>query len=782
MKQQPRLKLNNDSTACLQQEWNQKDNPIACPQAVIQGDTYRFTILTERLIRMEYHPQGHFTEEPSQVVLNREFPLCRFEVMEKEDSLCIRTSHLCLNYDKKEFSMQGLTVSVGGALTPYHSTYSYGMKFTTLGGTARTLDEADGEVELEPGLMSYQGFSVIDDSHSLLMTTDGWVKQRPKGGIDLYFFGYGRDYKQCLKAFYHLCGRTPVIPRYALGNWWSRFHRYDEEEYRQLILEFEHRGIPFSVAVIDMDWHITNPDPKYGSGWTGYTWNKELFPDPAGFLSWLHEQGMHVTLNEHPADGIRAFEDNYKEMAAALGINAQKEELIAFDMTDPKFVSAYFTYIHHPNEKIGVDFWWVDWQQGAITKVPGLDPLWMLNHYHYKNSIRDGKQGLIFSRYAGIGSHRYPIGFSGDSIVSWKSLQFQPYFTATASNVGYGWWSHDIGGHMHGKKDEELQLRWLQFGVFSPIMRLHCAGNPFFDKRPWMYQSDIGAAMVEFLRLRHRMIPYLYTMDEQANRIGRPLILPLYYEEPDVSQSYQYSNEYYFGTELLVCPITVKCMKEMNLAAVKAYLPKGMWYDMFSHMRYSGERSLTCYRDFTSIPVFVKAGSILPLDQGEPRNQTSNPSHLLIEVFTGASGSFELYEDNAGYIENSSEDHLDLLERAVTKFTYNEPERTFTIEVTENETVIPKDRTYEICFIGSTMPCTIQTDEKVTVRYEKAKDKKQWIFTILNHAMIAYDLKEQIFHRLTDEAKDDAEMIAELMTMNISDELLGALIEVLTTQ
>ena len=136
-----------------------------------------------------------------------------------------------------------------------------------------------------------------------------------------------------------------------------------------------------------------------------------------------------------------------------------------FDIADPDFLLAYLEEIHHPLEAEGVDFWWLDWQQGSHTAMPGLNPLWMLNHYHFLDSGRDGKRPITFSRYAGPGSHRYPVGFSGDTVTSWASLDFQPYFTATAANLGYGWWSHDIGGHMFGVRDDELVTRWFQLGV-----------------------------------------------------------------------------------------------------------------------------------------------------------------------------------------------------------------------------------------------------------------------------------------------------------------------------
>ena len=174
-------------------------------------------------------------------------------------------------------------------------------------------------------------------------------------------------------------------------------------------------------------------------------------------------------------------------MAEYLGINPDSKKTIEFDMTNKEFVEAYFKFVHHPHENAGVDFWWIDWQQGNNGGASGIDPLWMLNYFHFKDMEKRGRRGLILSRYGGLGSHRYPIGFSGDTIVTWKSLEFQPYFTATASNVGYTWWSHDIGGHMNGYKDNELALRWYQFGVFSPINRLHSSSNPFCGKEPWNY-------------------------------------------------------------------------------------------------------------------------------------------------------------------------------------------------------------------------------------------------------------------------------------------------------
>ena len=586
-------------------EYKLKSHPLCSQAAVVQGDTYRITVLTPALLRLEYHPQGKFEDRATQAVLNRDFPVPDFQVQKKNGELILYTEELELHYDEKPFSQHGLMIKATGG-GGWGRTWRYSEVPDDLLGTARTLDMCDGakvlqggaysdtlsptkdsvigKVPMEHGVISRNGISVIDDSHSMVLTEDGWIEPREEEVIDLYFFGYGHRYLDCLKDFYHLCGKTPLLPRYALGNWWSRYHRYTEGEYKELVERFEKEELPFSVAVIDMDWHLVDDvEPRYGSGWTGYTWNKKFFPNPKEFMNWLHEHHMKVTLNVHPADGIRAYEELYPSVAEKMGIDPESGQAVLFDPADPHFMEVYLKELHHPLEEEGVDFWWLDWQQGGITKIPGLDPLWMLNHYHFLDSSWKGNRPMTFSRYAGVGSHRYPIGFSGDTVISWESLDFQPYFTSTASNIGYGWWSHDIGGHMMGVRDDELMARWVQYGVFSPINRLHSTDNPFNGKEPWKFDRTTSHVMEEYLRLRHSLIPYLYTMNRRASREGLPLVQPMYYLEPEQGEAYEVKNEYYFGSELLVSPITEKQDATARVGKAKTWLPKGLWVDFFTY-------------------------------------------------------------------------------------------------------------------------------------------------------------------------------------------------------
>ncbi len=781
--------------------------------AVIKGEKYRFTILTSALIRMEYSEKGVFVDLPTQTVANRNFPVPGFDRKDTEERLEIATSCLRLIYDKKRFSPTGLQIRVMGQFGAWSSVWNYGDEPTDLGGTARTLDKADGSVPLESGVLSAFGWSLLDDSSSLLLNEEGWIQRREdREGIDLYFFGYGRDYRKNLRDYHVLTGKVPLLPRFALGNWWSRYYKYTEQSYLELMDRFEREGIPFTVAVIDMDWHVVEIDPKYGTGWTGYTWNKEMFPNPESFLAKLHERGMKVTLNVHPADGVRAFEECYPVFAEYMGVDREKETPVQFDVGNPIFMKGYFELVHHPLERQGVDFWWIDWQQGSNSGVEGLDPLWMLNHYHYLDNCRNGNRGMIFSRYAGPGSHRYPVGFSGDTIISWDSLDFQPYFTANASNIGYGWWSHDIGGHMLGVKDDELAVRWLQLGVFSPILRLHSSCSEFNGKEPWRYDRVAEQVMKEFLRLRHKLIPYLYTMNVRASVESIPLMQPLYYADPMKFEAYQVPNEYWFGSEMVVCPITRPVDKESGMAGFGAWLPEGKWADLFTGLVYEGGRRIDFYRGIDKVPVLVKCGGIVPMDGREEGNDIHNPDRLEIYVCAGGSGGFTLWEDDGrerGF-------HEENWAKTCMRYEWGDDARLTLEAPTGNLAVLPERRGYCLHILGISektvvrayadgqevegVACTydrekgiatvqvpyIETVRKVEVLMEHSRlhdnQKTARIFDYLNRAQIAFALKERIYHvvKQAQEGRSLAHVAGQLYQMDVRKEVMGPVMEVLT--
>lgn len=625
--------------------------PLASASAVVQLSTVRFTVLTDRLIRLEYHPEGRFEDRASQAFWFREQPVPSFRAHKTDNGVDIETDFLLLRYTGggSAFTAENLSI----LLKVTNTTWRYGdIDNKNLLSTTRTLDYVNGYTSLRPGLMSRSGWSILDDSTSLVFNDEGWIEPRIAGGTDIYFFGFGTDYKACLRDYCAVSGPAPMIPRWALGNWWSRYWHYTQDELTQLINDFEKYELPFSVCIIDMDWHITNTGNK-STGWTGYTWNRQLFPDPQGMLNFLHEKNLKVSMNLHPAEGVHPHEEQYEEMARAVSVDPATGDPILFNITDPAFAKAYFDVLHRPHEKMGVDFWWIDWQQGQRTNLPGLDPLWLINHLHFYDLGRDGvRRPFIFSRWGEQGHQRYPIGFSGDSYVTWDSLNFQPYMTAAASNIAYGWWSHDVGGHTSGVEDPELYMRWLQFGVFSPINRIHATKGFFYDRRPWAFDdAEILRVGREALQLRHAFIPYIYTMAWRAHNESLPLMLPMYYEYADREEAYNCPQQYMFGSELIAAPFVTPADKDTNLSRQVVWLPEGDWTHFFTGEHFEGNRWHAIYGRLEDIPLFAKAGAIVPLLANSGTNGAANPDELHIHVFSGADNTFTLYEDDGETIQ-----------------------------------------------------------------------------------------------------------------------------------
>ncbi|MBQ6484788.1 MAG: alpha-xylosidase [Carnobacterium sp.] len=714
-------------------------------------DNARFTVLTDALIRIEYSDTGIFEDRPTQIVLNREFELLDFEVIKQSNHLEIITEHVHLYYEGGEFTESSLYADMKFSFSDYANRWYFGQAITgNLGGTTRTLDNIDGACDLESGIMSQNGFAILTDDSLTLTETDD-ISEASNNQVDLYLFAYGRDYRAALKDYYHLTGPTPLLPRFALGNWWSRFYDYTAETYLALMDKFEAKGIPLSVSVLDMDWHRVSDVPrKYGSGWTGYSWNKKWFPNPKDFIQKLHDKGLTVTLNDHPADGVRAFETVYPTVAKCLGLDATKEIPAVFDFENPAFRAAYFDVVHGALEQDGVDFWWLDWQQGSVSRS-GADPLWLLNHYQYRDTQKKTASSIILSRYAGPGSHRYPIGFSGDTIISWASLDFQPYFTNTATNIGYTWWSHDIGGHMNGIKDAELTLRWLQYGVFSPINRIHSSKSVFTSKEPWHFEMGIEATMTKFLRLRHALLPYLYSANVRTATEGRSMIEPMYYEYPLEASAYEVKNQYFFGSELMVAPITQKIVSELQSASVSVWLPEGTWYDFFTGQVYKGNVTLKVFRETTAYPVFAKAGAIVPMD-ANPLVKSDVPQHIIWKIFPGADNIYLLFEEENETKVEVINQKLKLTEKIKTK-------RYHTIE-----------------FAGRVVLKDVQGD--IALDLQQFDPQFDWDFESellhrLNIAEIAYVEKDKIYAQLIHLHDFDKRMafVQRLGNQNLKDTL-----------
>jgi hypothetical protein len=338
-------------------------DPRASTASIVVCGHARFTLLTDRMLRMEWASDGVFEDRATLAVVNRRLPTPSFSTSGRGRQCITATEHFILRYrdDGKPLGRANLSITMRGG-----ARWHPGLRDTqNLKGTIRTLDGTEGghwinwkthkktPIKLPDGLVSRSGWAVHDDSKSVVLErlADGreWVTARPAGERqDLYFFGYGHDFKACLADAAQVFGRQPLAPRFTLGYWWSRYWAYTDREMRQLVTDFERMGVPLDVLVVDMDWHLP--------GWTGYTWDRRYFPDPKGFLDWLHKRGIRATLNLHPADGVGRHEAQFKAMCKATGRDPACTKKIDFNIADPRFMDAYFRHLHHPHQKLGVDF------------------------------------------------------------------------------------------------------------------------------------------------------------------------------------------------------------------------------------------------------------------------------------------------------------------------------------------------------------------------------------------------------------------------------------------
>lgn len=722
---------------------------------VIEGNA-RFSILTPHVIRLEYDSKRKFVNDPSFVVINRNFPTVPYKKVIRGKWLIIKTTQMELKYKTGSgaFNEQNLQITY---LTDsaYSLIWTPGMKKKeNLKGTFRTLDGLNGDTHegakeptlFENGLLSRDGWCLLDDSKNFLFDNSDWkwVKERKNPEIDWYFIGYGDDYKAALYDYAQIAGKIPLPPRYAFGYWWSRYWNYSDEELRSLIGKFKQYNIPLDVLVIDMDWHNTdgltfrddNNLDEFGQrvGWTGFTWNKSLFPDPDKFLGWLKDQRIKTTLNLHPASGISPAEEKYDAFAKAMDFDIAGRKNIPFEAADKKFMTNLFNVVLDPLQNKGVSFWWLDWQQWATSnKLAGLSNIWWLNYCFFSHMERQDKQRpMLYHRWGGSGNHRYQIGFSGDAIISWKSLDFQPFFTSTASNVLYGYWSHDLGGHMFGnvpdsvkKIDPEMYTRWMQYGVFSPIFRTHSSKDPRLMKEIWNFTGDYFQALYGAIHLRYALNPYIYTMARKAYDTGVSLCRPMYYDYPKDEEAYTFKNEYMFGDDMLIMPVTKPAVN--NLSTVRVWLPSGNdWYEWSTGTLIKGGQVVERKFLINEYPVYLKAGAIIPMNDETVNNLQEHIHDLVVSVFPGGNFVTKLYEDdgnNNEYRENAC---------AFTKIQSEyEDNRALRITIFPREGSFPRmieKRGVEFQLFGSVMPDSIKIND-IILPYTATKNESGWNYS-----------------------------------------------------
>ena len=733
------------------------EEPKADDRAVVVAGNARFTVLTPQLIRMEWSEDGVFEDRATLTFVNRKTEVPQFKVINGRSKVVIRTEKLTLTYLKGgKFSADNLSVEfmLGGNKVVWH----YGDEDTqNLMGTTRTLDKADGwnlnpADPMEPGVISRSGWSVVDDSkrHLFVDTPTHWQKwvecRTEVDRQDLYLFAYGHEYMKAVKDYISLAGRSPLPPKYAFGYWWSRYWQYSDNELRDLIGQMRSLDIPIDVLIIDMDWHETwglrrtnarKDEYDQRIGWTGYTWKEQLFPAPATFFEWCRAENLKTALNLHPASGIQPYEEPYKRFVEEYGWTEEGKS-VPFKIDEQKWADAYFNSVLGPFEKIGVDFWWLDWQQWKQSKyTKDLSNTFWLNYTFNRHAEQRGEERpMIYHRWGGLGSHRYQVGFSGDTSINWETLSFLPWFTSTASNVGYGYWGHDIGGHAfkirESQTDPELYLRWLQYGVFTPIFKTHCTKNSNIERRIWQF-PDHFFYMRDAIRLRYTLAPYIYNAARQTFDTGISMCRPMYYYYPECNEAYDMKEQYMFGDDLLISAIVKPVDSLTGVAERDIWFPEGLWYDMASGKLIKGGQSLTLNYTLAENPYFARAGAIIPMNPKSIESLQTPSETLVLTFIPGADGELSLYEDD-GMSKNYAEQY------ATTKITKSATDSGLRVVISARNGSFknaPESRKYELRFPAQMPPVAVKVNG-VEYPYSRYAEAGEWGYDGYTLAPVVY--------------------------------------------
>ena len=645
------------------------------------GNKYRITILTERLVRLEYNESGYFENSPTELVWYRNLPKPVFSSSDKNGILKISTKYFELSYKKdKPFDGGKFTPTANlkiSLLNTQKVWYYNHPEAKNLG----TIPHSVKNKKFVKGLFSLDGFASIDDSKSLIMQSNGSFKPRENEGIDIYVFLYGRDFYFCLNDYFAITGNPPLLPRYALGNWWCKSDSYGELDLSRIINKFERKNIPISIFMLD-NWKKNNTHEF-----------SEIYKEPRGISSILHNKKIRMGLVlDNPVEFYQDTSD-YEKLKSYI---PNVEGKIPFDLFDAKSIDAYLKLLIHPLNQIGVDLYFLNENEKRN---------FLLKHYlFYDYRVEKNKRNLISGYNSMIASHRYPVLYSGKTKVDWSTLKTIVKYNILASNIGVSFLSHDLGGTSDGVEDSELFIRFVQLGVFSPITRLGSNSGKYYKREPWRWDFATCSITTEFLNLRYKLIPYIYTECYKYHKYGKPLIEPLYNRYPVLYDDDLYCNEYFFGNNILVSPILNKKDSLMNRVIHKMYIPEGVWYDMFNGKKYTGGRRYVSFYKENEYPVFVKAGTILPMSLNHS-NDTSAPKKLEILIYPGYSNTYSVYEDDG--ISNNYKNGDFIITNI--EYVYRKDQYKVTImPVSGKMGIIPETRDYKILFKNTKIPSSVE--------------------------------------------------------------------------
>lgn len=475
-----------------------------------------------------------------------------------------------------------------------------------------------------------------------------------------YFLIYGPALKAILNRYVSLTGRVPVPPRWSFGIWLSRCMYRNRRQVEQVVTEARRRRFPFDVVHLDPLWLRGRNSRDYDS--SDLQWDEQAFPKPTQFIGWLRRHGVRLSLWENPYFPMSSplFEEAARQgcfMRTDVGGIARfrGEDAAIVDFTNPQ-AREWYKSLHRPLLRQGVAVFKTDYgeemSEDAVTsggtagrELHNLYPF-LYNRTVFEVTREFQAQPLVWSRSGWAGSQRFPVHWSGDPPSRWEAL---PPVLASGLSLGlsgFAFWSHDIGG-FYGLRDSKLYIRWAQLGLMSSHARFH-GKEP---REPWRYGPRAFAIVQRYAQLRYRLLPYLYSEAIAAARAGVPLMRALVLEYQDDPTVWAIYDQYLLGSILMVAPVLTERDER------RVYLPAGKWWDFHTQTRHEGPRWLHLRVPLDTIPIFVRADTVLPL--GPPVQHSGERSDpLTFEVRVDAKAVYG-FDTEAGRVVVRAKTHRD---------------------------------------------------------------------------------------------------------------------------
>jgi alpha-glucosidase len=738
------------------------------------------TVLRDSLIRFRYTTKGYFSKDFSYAIdQNQSHGYNHLELLEEHDRYTIRTSKLLCDISKEDLKIRlsdlnGIELLQDEKGFHWEENYHFGTNIVKMSKKAQegesyyglgdkashsnlkgkrienwATDQYAFHKDQEPlykvvpfyiGLHSGQAYGIFFDNtfrtnfdfcHERRNVTSFWAE----GGEMNYYFFYGPQMQDVVTTYTHLTGKPEMPPMWGLGYHQCKWSYYPESKVREVAAKFRELRIPCDALYLDID---------YMDGFRCFTWNYDYFPDPKKMVADLAEDGFKTVVIIDPGIKIDRGYSVYEEALAndyfckrADGPYMKGKvwpgECNFPDYTNPVVREWWAGLFKELISDIGVRGVWNDMNEPAVMEVPGKTfPMDVRHDYdgnpcsHRKahniygtQMVRATFEGVkkfvypkrpfIITRSAYSGAQRYSSSWTGDNVASWEHLWIANIQMQRMSISGMGFTGSDIGGFAE-QPSGELYARWIQLGVFHPFCRTHSSGD-HGDQEPWSFDDEVIRITRKFIELRYRLLPYLYTMFHEYVTDGIPMLKPLYYYDQEDVHTHYRTDEFLFGNQILVCPIL-----EPNALGRRMYLPDGQWHNYWTGECLSGKQELWVAADYDQIPLFVKAGAIIPLYPVQQYVGEIEFDKISLDLyFKEGKEKSRLYEDaQDGYDYNKGRYSL-------TTFTLHGQVNSLTITRHKEGKFETGYSKYLICLHG--LPFTVQTVEidKQSVKLDDIK-------------------------------------------------------------